>query len=214
MRVVLADDVLIVRAGLARLLGEAGVDVVGEAEDGDGALRLVALKQPDVAIVDIRMPPQHRDEGLVTARAIRELYPSTAVLVLSQYVEPRYAQQLLAESPGGLGYLLKERVTDAGVLLDALARVSAGECVVDPTIVERLLARERRQSPFEGLTQRERQTLQLMAEGRSNAAIANALGIGERTVESLCAQLFRKLDLEPDRDVNRRVLAVLRLLRR
>jgi DNA-binding NarL/FixJ family response regulator len=214
VRVVLADDVLIVRAGLVRLLEAAGVDVAGEAGDGEGALRLVALEAPDVAILDIRMPPTHRDEGLVTARAIRDRYPSTSVLVLSQYVEPRYAQQLLEENPAGVGYLLKERVTDVGVLGDALVRVGAGECVVDPTIVERLLARERRQSPLDGLTPRERQTLQLMAEGRSNAAIASSLGIGERTVESICAQLFRKLDLEPDPDVNRRVLAVLRLLRR
>lgn len=214
MRVIVADDVLLVRTGLARLLSESGITVVGEADDAESAIRLVALEGPDAAVLDIRMPPTHRDEGLVAARQIRELYPATAVLVLSQYVQPRYAQLLLAENPAGLGYLLKQRVTDAGVLLDALARVTAGECVVDPSIVERMLTQERRESPLTDLTPRERQTLGLMAQGRSNAAIATELGISERTVESLCAQLFRKLDIEPDRDVNRRVLAVLTLLRR
>jgi len=212
MRVVIADDVMIVRSGLTRLLIDAGVEVVGEAGDGDDLLRLVATEQPDAAIVDIRMPPTHRDEGLVTARLIRERYPTTAVLLLSEYLAPRYAERLLADQPAGLGYLLKERVSDVGVLLDALTRVTSSGCVVDPAIAERLLtARDR--SPLTTLTGRERQTLSLMAQGRSNAAIASRLGIGERTVESLCAQLFRKLGLEPDPDANRRVLAVLALLR-
>jgi DNA-binding NarL/FixJ family response regulator len=212
MRVVIADDVMIVRSGLSRLLSDAGVAVVGEAGDGDELLRLVAIERPDAAIVDIRMPPTHRDEGLVTARLIRERYPNTAVLLLSEYLAPRYAERLLADQPAGLGYLLKERVSDVGVLLDALERTTSAECVVDPAIVERLL-QVRERSPLRALTERERQTLALMAEGRSNAAIADRLGIGERTVESLCAQLFRKLDLEPDPDVNRRVLAVLASLR-
>jgi DNA-binding NarL/FixJ family response regulator len=212
MRVVIADDVMIVRSGLSRLLSDAGVAVVGEAGDGDELLRLVAIERPDAAIVDIRMPPTHRDEGLVTARLIRERYPNTAVLLLSEYLAPRYAERLLADQPAGLGYLLKERVSDVGVLLDALERTTSAECVVDPAIVERLL-KVRERSPLRALTERERQTLALMAEGRSNAAIADRLGIGERTVESLCAQLFRKLDLEPDPDVNRRVLAVLAFLR-
>ena len=213
MRVVVADDVLIVRAGLVGLLTDAGVAVSGQAADADGLLRLVALERPDVAIVDIRMPPTHTDEGLVAARVIRARYPHTAVLVLSQYLAPRYAQRLLEDKPGGLGYLLKERVSDLAILTDALQRVSSGECVVDPAIVTKLFERERRDSPLVTLSQRERQTLGLMAEGRSNAAIAGQLGIVERSVESVCAQLFRKLGLQPDPDINRRVLAVLTLLR-
>jgi len=213
MRVVVADDVMIVRAGLIRLLIDAGVTVVGEAADADELLRLVALEKPDVAVVDIRMPPTHKDEGLVAARLIRERYPHTGVLLLSQYLAPRYAERLLEDQPGGLGYLLKERVSDLAILIEALERVNSGQCVVDPAIVARLLDRERRGSPVGTLSPRERETLSLMAQGRSNAAIAHQLGIGERTVESVCAQLFRKLDLQPDPDVNRRVLAVLTLLR-
>jgi DNA-binding NarL/FixJ family response regulator len=213
MRVVVADDVMLVRSGLARLLSDAGVDVVGEAADADDLLRMVALDRPDVAIVDIRMPPTHTDEGLVAARRIREHYPKTSVVLLSQYLEPRYAQRLLADQPGGLGYLLKERVSDIAVLVDALRRVTEGECVIDPTIVSRLMQRRRPGSPLTHLTQRERDTLALMAEGRSNSGIAGELEISERTVEAACAQLFRKLGLEPSPDVNRRVLAVLTLLR-
>ena len=213
MRVVVADDVMIVRAGLIRLLIDAGVTVVGEAADADELLRLVALEKPDVAVVDIRMPPTHKDEGLVAARLIRERYPRTGVLLLSQYLAPRYAERLLEDQPGGLGYLLKERVSDLAILIDALERVNSGQCVVDPAIVARLLDRERHGSPVGTLSPRERETLSLMAQGRSNAAIAHQLGIGERTVESVCAQLFRKLDLQPDPDVNRRVLAVLTMLR-
>ncbi len=213
MRVVVADDVLIVRAGLVRMLGDAGMTVAGEAGDGDALLRLVALEQPDVAVVDIRMPPTHKDEGLVAARVIRERFPATSVLLLSQYLAPRYAERLLADRPAGLGYLLKERVSDLSVLVDALERVDRGDCVVDPAIVARLLERERQGSPLAGLSPRERGTLALIAEGRSNAAIAGLLSISERTVESVCAQVFRKLGLAPDPDVNRRVLAVLALLR-
>jgi DNA-binding NarL/FixJ family response regulator len=213
MRVVLADDVMIVRAGLVRLLVAAHVTVAGEAANAEELHRLVALEKPDVAIVDIRMPPTHTDEGLVAARLIRDRYPATAVLVLSQYLAPRYAARLLEDKPAGLGYLLKERVSDPAVLVDALERVNAGQCVVDPAIVARLLDRERRASPLAALSQRERETLGLMAEGRSNVAIAHQLGIGERTVESVCAQLFRKLGLQPDPDVNRRVLAVLAVMR-
>ncbi|HET7902491.1 MAG TPA: response regulator transcription factor [Candidatus Nanopelagicales bacterium] len=211
---VIADDVVIVRSGVEQLLGAAGVDVVGSAGSTDELLRLVALESPDVAIVDIRMPPTHKDEGLVAARTIREQHPTTAVLVLSQYLKLGYAQRLLEDRPGGLGYLLKERVTDVAVLIDALDRVVAGECVVDPAIVQRLMDEERALSPLAKLTPRERQTLQLMSEGRSNIAIAHRLDIGERTVESLCASVFRKLGLEPDPDVNRRVLAVLAVLGR
>jgi DNA-binding NarL/FixJ family response regulator len=214
MRVVVADDVMIVRAGLLRLLEDAGVSVVGEAADADELMRLVAIEKPDVAVVDIRMPPTHKDEGLVAARLIRERYPRTGVLLLSQYLAPRYAGRLLTDQPGGTGYLLKERVSDPVVLIDALERVNGGHCVIDPAIVAQLLERERRDSPLAALSKRERDTLGLLAEGRSNAAIAHQLGIAERSVESVCAQLFRKLGLQPDPDVNRRVLAVLTLLRR
>jgi len=213
MRVVVADDVMLVRSGLARLLSDAGIDVVGEAADADSLLRLVALEAPDVAIVDIRMPPTHTDEGLVAARRIQEQHPATAVVLLSQYLEPRYAERLLADQPGGLGYLLKERVSDIAVLVDALRRVTEDECVIDPTIVSQLMRRRRPNSPLTRLTAREREILALIAEGRSNAGVARQLGISQRTVEAACAQVFQKLDLEPSPDLNRRVLAVLTLLR-
>jgi len=204
---------MLVRSGLARLLADAGVEVVAEAGDADELMRAVALERPDVALVDIRMPPTHTDEGLVAARRIRDGYPNTGVLLLSQYLEPRYAQRLLADQPGGLGYLLKERVSDIAVLVDALHRVTDGECVIDPTIVARLMRRRSPSSPLEQLTTREREILALLAEGRSNSAIASRLQLSERTVESACAQIFRKLGLDPSPDVNRRVLAVLSLLR-
>jgi DNA-binding NarL/FixJ family response regulator len=204
---------MLIRSGIARLLGDTGIEVVGEAADADELLRLVALGNPDAAIVDIRMPPTHTDEGLVAARQIRDRYPATAVVVLSQYVESRYASRLLADQPGGVGYLLKERVSDIAVLVDALRRVVDGECVLDPTIVSRLMQRRRPDSPLTQLTSRERDILALMAEGRSNSAIAGELQISERTVEATCAHLFRKLQLEPSADVNRRVLAVLTALR-
>ena len=213
MRVVIADDVMLVRAGLARLLADAGVEVVGEADDADALLALVEDHRPDAAIVDIRMPPTHTDEGLVAARRIRDGYPQVAVLLLSQYVEPRYARRLLADQPSGVGYLLKERVSDLAVLIDALRRLTEGECVLDPTIVARLMERRRLDSPLDRLTEREMEILGLIAEGRSNAGVAKALTISERTVESACAQLFRKLDLEPSTEENRRVLAVLAFLR-
>jgi DNA-binding NarL/FixJ family response regulator len=213
VRVVVADDVMLIRSGLARLLSDAGVEVVGEAADAGELMRLVGLESPDVAIVDIRMPPGHKDEGLVAAREIRRQHPATAVVLLSQYLEPRYAERLLADQPAGLGYLLKERVSDIAVLVDALRRVADRECVLDPTIVARLLQRRRPDSPLGRLTPREHEILGLMAEGRSNSSIAAELVISERTVEAACAQLFRKLGLEPSADVNRRVLAVLAALR-
>ena len=209
----IADDVMLIRSGIARLLADTGIEVIGEAADAAELLRLVALGNPDAAIVDIRMPPTHTDEGLTAARQIRERYPDTAVVVLSQYVESRYAQRLLADQPGGVGYLLKERVSDIAVLVDALHRVADGECVLDPTIVSQLMQRRRPDSPLTQLTSRERDILALMAEGRSNSAIAGELRISERTVEATCAHLFRKLQLEPSADVNRRVLAVLTALR-
>ena len=214
MRVVIADDVMLLRSGLTLLLRQAGVEVIAECEDKEQLLKAVRDHEPDVAIVDIRMPPTHRDEGLVAARQIREAGFGTAVLLLSQYLEPRYAQRLLADQPAGLGYLLKERVADVAVLVDALRRVHEGECVIDPTIVARLLSRRRTHSPLENLTEREHEILGLMAEGRSNAGIATRLGVSERTVEAASAQVFRKLGLQPDRDSNRRVLAVLSIVRK
>jgi DNA-binding NarL/FixJ family response regulator len=213
VRAVVADDIMLIRSGLARLLTDAGVEVVGEAGDAETLLRLVALERPDVAVIDIRMPPTHTDEGLAAARRIRDGWPETSVVVLSQYLEPRYAQRLLADQPGYLGYLLKERVSDIAVLIDAMHRVSEGECVLDPTIVARLMQRRRPASPLRNLTAREREILALMAEGRSNAGIAEALEISERTVETSSALIFRKLGLEPSHDTNRRVKAVLTLLR-
>jgi DNA-binding NarL/FixJ family response regulator len=213
MRVVIADDMMLIRSGLARLLTEAGVEVVGEAADADHLMRLVAVEHPDVAVVDIRMPPTQTDEGLVAARHIRQEWPSTAVLLLSQYLDPRYAQRLFADQPDGLGYLLKERVSDIAVLIDALQRVHEDECVLDPSIVSRLLKRRRAGDPLSRLSAREHEVLALLAEGRSNQGVAAALGVSERTVEASCASLFRKLGLEPSSDTNRRVLAVLTWLR-
>ena len=178
-----------------------------------GASQRRDQRRPDVAIVDIRMPPTHTDEGLVAAMRIRATQPETAVLVLSQYVEPRYARRLLADQPGGTGYLLKERVSDIAVLVDALHRITDGECVLDPTIVARLMSRRRPSSKLARLSEREHDVLQLLAEGRSNSAIAAQLFVAERTVESSCASIFRKLELEHSTDVNRHVLAVLELLR-
>jgi DNA-binding NarL/FixJ family response regulator len=213
VRVVIADDVMLIRSGLARLLADAGVEVLAEVADSQTLLRAVALHEPDVAIVDIRMPPTHTDEGLVAARRIRADHPAVGVVLLSQYIEPRYAERLLADQPGGLGYLLKERVSNIAVLVDALERVADGECVIDPTIVSRLMQRTRPDSPLNRLTARESETLALMAEGRSNAGIARELDVSERTVESLCAHIFQKLDLIPSTELNRRVAAVITLLR-
>jgi DNA-binding NarL/FixJ family response regulator len=214
VRVVIADDVMLVRSGLARLLVDAGVEVAAEAGDPTALLAAVQASRPDVAIVDIRMPPTHTDEGLRAAQQIRALYPSTAVVLLSQYLQVRYAQRLLADQPAGLGYLLKERVSNIAVLVDALHRVNDGECVLDPTIVARLMQRPRAidHAPLARLTPREHEILALIGEGRSNAGIARQLAVSERTVEAACSSLFRKLDLEPSPDVNRRVLAVLKLL--
>lgn len=212
MRVVIADDVMLVRSGLARLLADAGVDVVGECADAAELLKAVALVRPDVAVVDIRMPPTYTDEGLVAARHIRERFPNTAVVVLSQYLEPRYAQRLLAAQPEGLGYLLKERVSDIAVLVDALRRVQERECVIDSTIVQRLLRRSGPDSPLAVLSPRESEILGLMAEGLTNTAIAGRLFISEKTVEANTATLFRKLNVPVSADVNRRVLAVVTLL--
>jgi DNA-binding NarL/FixJ family response regulator len=213
MRVVVADDVMLMRTGIARLLADAGIEVAGEAADAPELLRAVASTQPDVAIVDIRMPPTHTDEGLVAARAIRTDHPNVGVLVLSQYLAPSYAIQLLEEHPERSGYLLKERVSDIAVLVDALHRIGDGESVLDPTIVARLIARSRQQDPLSELTEREREVLALMAEGRSNAAIAERLVVTPRTVEAHIRQILGKLGLHESPDDHRRVLAVLTYLR-
>jgi DNA-binding NarL/FixJ family response regulator len=213
VRVVVADDVMLTREGIVHLLENAGIEVVAQAEDAEGLLREVRLKRPDAAIADIRMPPSHTDEGLVAAQQIRAEHPEVAVLVLSQYVEPSYAMRLLEEHPERVGYLLKQRVFDVAVLVDALRRIGDGETVIDPTIVARLVGRQRRQDPLNELTPREREVLELVAEGLSNRAIASRLFVTERTVEAHVKQVFLKLGLAIDPDSHRRVLAVLACLR-
>jgi DNA-binding NarL/FixJ family response regulator len=213
VRVVVADDVMLTREGITRLLREAGIEVVGEADDAVSLLHAVRLTQPDAAIVDIRMPPTHTDEGLVAAQQIRAEHSNVGVLILSQYVEPRYAMQLLEQHPERVGYLLKERVFDVAVLIDVLRRLGDGETVIDPTIVSRLLGRQRRTDPIQELTAREREVLALVAEGLSNRAIAERLFITERTVEAHVKQIFLKLGLTSDASSHRRVLAVLAYLR-
>jgi DNA-binding NarL/FixJ family response regulator len=213
MRVVIADDAMLIREGTARLLEEAGFEVVGKADDAHKLLRAVALEHPDVAIVDIKMPPTHTDEGLVAAEQIRSSYPDVGVLVLSQYLESRYAMRLLEHHPEAVGYLLKERVSDIAVLKDAIRRVAEGECVLDPTIVARLLKRPRQREPLEELTERERQVLALIAEGRSNHGISQILVLSPKTVEAHVGRIFSKLGLDETPDSHRRVLSVLAFLR-
>jgi DNA-binding NarL/FixJ family response regulator len=213
VRIVVADDAMLTREGIVRLLRDAGFDVVAQAGNADELLRHVALARPDAAIVDIRMPPTHTDEGLVAAQRIRGEHPEVGVLVLSQYVEATYAMRLLEEHPERVGYLLKERVFDVAILVDALRRISEGETVIDPTIVSRLVARRRREDPLAELTPREREVLELVAEGLSNKAIASGLFVTERTVEAHVKQIFLKLRLGANPESHRRVLAVLAYLR-
>jgi DNA-binding NarL/FixJ family response regulator len=213
MRVIVADDVMITREGIVRLLTESGVEVAGQAEDAEALLRQVRLLRPDAVIVDIRMPPTHTDEGLVAAQRIRSDHPGVGVLVLSQYIEPAYAMRLLEEHPERVGYLLKDRVFDVAILVDALRRLADGETVIDPTIVSRLVGRARREDPLAELSPRERETLALVAEGLSNRAIAARLYVTERTVEAHVKQVFLKLGLRTNEGSHRRVLAVLTYLR-
>jgi DNA-binding NarL/FixJ family response regulator len=213
MRVVVADDAMLTREGIVRLLREADVDVLAEAENADDLLRHVRVDRPDVVIVDIRMPPTHTDEGLVAAQRIRAEYQDVGVLVLSQYVEPSYAMRLIEDHPERVGYLLKERIFDVAILVDALRRIGDGETVIDPTIVSRLVGRRRREDPLEELTPREKEVLGLVAEGLSNGAIAARLFVTDRTVEAHVKQIFAKLGLEANPESHRRVLAVLTYLR-
>jgi DNA-binding NarL/FixJ family response regulator len=212
MRVVVADDSTLLREGVVRLLEEAGLEVVGQAADAEDLLRKVRAHKPDVAIVDVRMPPTHTDEGLRAAREIRAELPEVSVLVLSQYVEVTYARELLADSAEGLGYLLKDRVADVGALTDAVRRVGAGGSALDPEVVSQMLGRRRQEDPLEELTPREREVLGLMAEGRSNASIAAELVVTERAVEKHVTGIFSKLGLEAGGEDHRRVVAVLRFL--
>jgi DNA-binding NarL/FixJ family response regulator len=213
MRVVVADDTLVTREGIVRLLRDAGVEVVAQAGDAGELLRHVAVHRPDVAIVDIRMPPSHTDEGLVAAQQIRAEHPTIGVLVLSHYVEPSYAMRLIEEQPERVGYLLKERIFDVATLVDALRRIVDGETVIDPTIVSRLVRRRRLHDPVSDLTDREREVLGHVAEGMSNRAIASRLFVTDRTVEAHVTQIFQKLGLAESPDQHRRVLAVLAFLR-
>jgi DNA-binding NarL/FixJ family response regulator len=212
-RIVLADDAVLLREALAAGLRASGFEVVGQAGDVDGLLRLVDSEVPDVAIVDVRMPPTHTTEGLEAARTIRSRHPRMAILVLSQYVETRYAVDLIRDDPAGIGYLLKDRVTRLEDLADAVRRVAEGGSVIDPEVVGRLLGRPRRHSPIDELTPREREILGLMAEGRSNQGIADRLVLELKTVEGHVRQIFSKLALEPSSDDHRRVLAVLTFLK-
>ncbi len=213
MRVVVAEDSTLLREGVVRLLGEAGMDVVAQAGDADDLVRKVRAHRPDVAVVDIRMPPTHTDDGLQAARRIRSELPDTGVLVLSQYLEDAYAFELLSSDARGVGYLLKDRVADVERFTDAVRRVGDGGSALDPEIVARLVGRRGRDDPFESLTAREREVLELMVEGRSNHAIAEQLVVTERAVEKHVTSIFGKLGLAPAADDHRRVLTVLLYLR-
>jgi DNA-binding NarL/FixJ family response regulator len=212
MRVVVAEDSVLLREGVVRLLEEAGHEVVGQAGDPDELMRKVRAHGPDLAVVDVRMPPTQTDEGLRAAKAIRAEHPEIGVLVLSGYVEPTYAQELLADNAEGLGYLLKDRVSDVNDFADAVRRVGAGGSALDPEVVSLLMGRTREDDPLTELTPREREVLALMAEGRSNAAIAEQLVVTERAVEKHVTSIFSKLGLPASSEDHRRVLAVLRFL--
>jgi DNA-binding NarL/FixJ family response regulator len=213
MRVILADDSVLLREGLARMLSESGFEVVAQVGDAEALLAAVDADPPDVCIVDIRMPPTNTTEGLQAALHLRVHHPGVAVLVLSQYVETRFAIELLARGADGLGYLLKDRVGDVSELLAAVRSVVAGRSVIDPTVVSRLVGRRRQADPMETLTAREREVLEQMAEGRSNRAIGERLFLSPKTVEAHVSAIFSKLGIEDTADDNRRVLSVLTWLR-
>jgi DNA-binding NarL/FixJ family response regulator len=213
MRVVIADDAVLLREGAARLLAEAGHEVVAQAGDADDLLRKVRAHKPDVAIIDVRMPPDNADDGLRAALTIREELPEVGILLLSQYVEDRYLGQLLASGAEGVGYLLKDRVAEVERLQEAVERVAAGGSVLDPEVVAQMLGRSREEGPLDSLTDRERDVLGLMAEGKTNRAIAGELFVSERAVERHVTSIFSKLGLEAGGEDHRRVLAVLAYLR-
>jgi DNA-binding NarL/FixJ family response regulator len=214
VRLVVAEDSALLRAGLVELLTSAGFEVVGHAADAEAALELVRETRPNAVVLDIRMPPTHTLEGLVAARSIREEHGSAiGIVLLSQYVETRYAVDLMAQGAGGFGYLLKDRVLDVGELVDAIRRVAAGGTAVDPVVIEHLMKRRRSDDLLMALTDREREVLAAMAEGRSNASIAAGLFISPKTVEASTSRIFTKLGLTPDDDQHRRVRAVLEYLR-
>jgi DNA-binding NarL/FixJ family response regulator len=212
MRAVIAEDAVLLREGLQRLLTEGGFDVVDCVADGEALLRSVERHQPDVCVVDIRMPPTFSDEGVRAALVIRKQWPDVALLMLSQYVEERYAVDLLAGDSRGIGYLLKDRVADVGDFLEALRRVASGGAALDPEVVTQLLVRSGKKDPLEPLSPREREVLGLMAEGRTNSSIAEALVVTEGAVEKHVTNIFLKLGLPPADQAHRRVLAVLRYL--
>ncbi|GAA3351164.1 response regulator transcription factor [Amorphoplanes nipponensis] len=212
MRVVIADDAVLLREGLVRLVRENGHTVVAAVGDGPSLVEAIVTHRPDVSIVDVRMPPTHTDEGLRAAVEARGKVPGSPVLVLSQYVEVEYADDLLADRAGAIGYLLKDRVSEVADFLDALSRVAGGGTVLDPEVVSQLLVRRRRDDPLRNITPREREVLGLMAEGRSNTAIARKMVVTEGAVEKHVRNIFTKLDLPPDEEQHRRVLAVLTYL--
>ncbi|GGQ69131.1 response regulator [Couchioplanes azureus] len=213
MRVVIADDAVLLREGLVRLVEENECTVVAAVGDGPSLVDAIVEHKPDVSIVDVRMPPTHTDEGLRAAVEARRQVPGSPILVLSQYVEVEYADDLLADRLGAVGYLLKDRVSEVADFLDGLRRVAAGATVLDPEVVGQLLVRRRRDDPLRNLTPREREVLGLMAEGRSNTAIARTIVVTEGAVEKHVRNIFTKLDLPPDEEQHRRVLAVLAYLR-
>ncbi|MEW1870005.1 response regulator transcription factor [Streptomyces caelestis] len=210
---IVAEDSALLREGLVKLLTEAGIEVVGETGDCEGLPQMVADRAPEVVMLDIRMPPSHTDEGIRAAAGLRERFPGVGVLLLSQYVETGGPLRALAASPRGFGYLLKERVADFGELHDALVRVAAGESVIDSQVVARLLGRKRSDSAVDELTDREREVLAVMAEGRSNEAITRCLAISGKTLETHIRSIFTKFGLEPDTQYHRRVQAVITYLR-
>jgi DNA-binding NarL/FixJ family response regulator len=212
MRILIAEDSVLLRAGLTRLLLDAGEDVIASVGDADELLIAVERHQPDLAVVDVRMPPTNTDDGLRAALEIRKRWPDIGILVLSQYVEERYATELLAVDPSGIGYLLKDRVADVADFVGAVRRVGEGGTALDPEVVAQLLARSRRRDPLAALSPRERDVLAAMAEGQSNSAIAESLVVNESTVEKHVTNIFTKLDLPPADHSHRRVLAVLRWL--
>jgi DNA-binding NarL/FixJ family response regulator len=212
MRIVIAEDAAVIRAGLAEILTDRGHEIVAAVGDASALIDAVAAQQPDVAIIDVRMPPSHTDEGLRAAIAIRRDHPGVGILVFSQYVETRYAAELLATRSGGIGYLLKDRVADVGEFADAIARIAAGGTAFDPEVISGLLNANQHSAALAVLTSREQDVLTLMAEGRSNSAIADRLVVTERAVEKHISNIFSKLGLPPSDSDHRRVLAVLAYL--